>query len=316
MDNKVELFQSDDNQIEIQVSYNQESVWLNRQQMSVLFERDIKTIGKHINNVFAEGELEENRTVAKFATVQNEGGRFVERQLEYYNLDVTISVGYRVKSLRGTQFRIWATKVLKEKLLENVTQKNSAAELANVVKYIARITEGKALDNPETTGLLHVITDYSRALELLDKYDHQQLELNTVAEKSAMLSVEEVRQLVAEMNEQYGSGNLFGKEKDRSLESSVSSIFQTFEGRELYPTPEIKAANLLYFLTKNHSFVDGNKRIAAATFIYFLNKNNLLYREFGMKRIDNNTLVALTLLLAESNPDDREMLVKVIVNLL
>ena len=158
MDNKVELFQSTDNQIETQVSYYQESVWLNRQQMSVLFERDIKTIGKHINNVFAEGELEENRTVAKFATVQNEGGRFVERQLEYYNLDVTISVGYRVKSLRGTQFRIWATKVLKEKLLENVTQKNSAAELANVVKYIVRITEGKSLNNPETTGLLHVIT--------------------------------------------------------------------------------------------------------------------------------------------------------------
>lgn len=168
--------------------------------MSVLFERDIKTIGKHINNVFVEGELEPNRTVAKFATVQNEGGRFVERQLEYYNLDVIISVGYRVNSKRGTQFRIWATKVLKEKLLENVTQNNRATELVNVVKYIARITEGKALENAETVGLLHVITDYSRALELLDKYDHQQHELNAGIEKSASLSVEEVRQLVAEMN--------------------------------------------------------------------------------------------------------------------
>lgn len=315
MNTDIELYTTTEG-VSVEIRYEAETIWATQREMAELFQTTPQNITLHLKKVYQEAEIEMSSTCKEYLQVQIEGKRSIKRVQKFYNLDAILSVGYRVNSKRGTQFRIWATKVLKEKLLENVTQTNSSVELTNVVKYIARITEGKALGNEETVGLLQVITDYSRALELLDKYDHQKLELNTGNEPAATLTVEEVRKLVAEMNEQYGSGNLFGKEKDRSLESSVASIFQTFEGKELYPTPEIKAANLLYFLTKNHSFVDGNKRIAAATFIYYLNKNNLLYREYGMKRIDNNTLVALTLLLAESNPNDREMLVKVIVNLL
>jgi hypothetical protein len=253
-----------DTKVELEVGFEKETVWLNQKQMGLLFERDYKTISKHINNAFREGELQRNSVVAKFATTADDGKVY---QVEHYNLDVIISVGYRVKSVRGTQFRIWATKVLKEKLLESVTRRNSAQELVNVVKYIGRITEGKALQTEEAVGLLHVITDYSHALEILDQYDHQQLEMAVGDRKSEPLTADEIRQLASQMKEKFGAGDLFGIEKDKSLESSVAAIYQTFDGKELYPAPEIKAANLLYFLVKNHSFVDGNKRIAAATFI-------------------------------------------------
>jgi prophage maintenance system killer protein len=281
--------------------------------LSTLFFRDKSVISRHIKKIFLEGELIRDSVVAKNATTGADGKTY---QVEYYNLDAIISVGYRVNSLRGTQFRIWATRVLKEKLLESVNTKNAQMELAKVVKFIGRITEGKALEKEEAVGLLHVITDYNYALEILDKYDHQQLEVQTSFSKSEQITVEEVRQLVVSMKQKFGGSDLFGMEKDKSLESSVAAIYQTFDGVELYPSPEIKAANLLYFTTKNHSFVDGNKRIAAALFIYFLHKNKILFNDYGTKIIDNNTLVALTLMLAESNPNDKEMLVKVIVNLI
>jgi len=314
--NEIVKYAAPNNQIVIEVGVEMETVWLNQRQMSELFEKDTDTIGLHLKNIFAEGELAESSTTEFFSVVQSEGNRKVNRKIKYYNLDAIISVGYRVNSIRGTQFRIWATRVLKEKLLESVNSKNAQLELAKVVKFIGRITEGKALEKEEAVGLLNVITDYNYALEILDKYDHQQLEIPSAVGKSEQISIEEVRQLVISMKQKFGGSDLFGMEKDNSLESSVTTIYQTFDGIELYPSPQIKAANLLYFTTKNHSFVDGNKRIAAALFVYFLHKNKILFNDYGTKIIDNNTLVALTLMLAESNPNDKEMLVKVIVNLI
>lgn len=299
-----------DTKVELEVGLEQETVWLNQDQMVTLFQRDQSVISRHIRNVFSEGELDRKSNMQKMHITNS------DKPVMYFNLDVIISVGYRVKSIRGIQFRIWATKVLKEKLLESVNRRNSAEELVNVVRYIGRITEGKALEKEEAVGLLHVITDYSHALEILDQYDHQRIEVAIRDGESVRVTADEIRQLVKEMRQKFGAGDLFGIEKDQSLESSVAAIYQTFDGKELYPAPEIKAANLLYFLVKNHSFVDGNKRIAAATFIWFLHKNNILFDNYGIKVLDNNTLVALTLMLAESNPDDREMLVKVVVKLL
>ena len=295
------------------IRYDNDSLWLSLNQISILFERDKSAISRHIRNIFISKELERNSVFAKIATTANDGKTYM---VDYYNLDMIISVGYRVNSKRGTQFRIWATKVLKEKLLESVNMVNTEKELSRVVRFIARITEGKELGKDEAIGLLNVIAEYDYALDMLDKYDHQLLDYTPEDRKSYILKVSEVRQLVREMKLKFSSGNLFGREKDSSLESSVAAIYQTYEGRELYRTPEEKAANLLYFLTKNHSFVDGNKRIAAATFIYFLNKNQILFNRLGIKIIDNNTLVALTLMLAESDPNDRIMLVKLIAHLL
>ena len=305
-----------DTQVELEVGFEKESIWLNQRQMATLFGKDTDTIGLHLKKIYADEELDELSTTEYFSVVQTEGKRQVTRTIKFFNLDAIISVGYRVNSKRGTQFRIWATKVLKEKLLESVNRRNSAQELVNVVRYFGRITEGKALEKEEAVGLLHVITDYSHALEILDQYDHQRLEVAIRDEESVRVTAADIRQLVKEMRQRFGAGDLFGVEKDQSLESSVAAIYQTFDGKELYPAPAIKAANLLYFLVKNHSFVDGNKRIAAATFIWFLHKNKILTDNYGIKVLDNNTLVALTLMLAESNPDDREMLVKVVVKLL
>ncbi len=311
--NEIVKYIAPDNKIVIEVEFEKDTVWLTQQQMTLLFNQTKQNISLHINNIFREKELSQNSVVKESLITASDGKNYLTK---LFNLDVIISVGYRVKSLRGTQFRIWATRIIKEKLLESVNSKNAQSELAKVVKFIDRITEGKALEKDEAVGLLNVITDYNYALEILDKYDHQQLEIQTSIGKSEQITVEEVRQLVVSMKQKFGGSDLFGKEKDKSLESSVAAIYQTFDGVELYPSPEIKAANLLYFTTKNHSFVDGNKRIAAALFIYFLHKNNILINDYGTKIIDNNTLVALTLMLAESNPIDKEMLVKVIVNLL
>lgn len=295
------------------IRYDNDSLWLSLNQISLLFDRDKSAISRHIRNIFESHELEKNSVVAKIATTASDGKTYM---VDYYDLDLIISVGYRVNSKRGTQFRIWATKVLKEKLLESVNKVNADKELSKVVRFIARITAGNELEKDEAIGLLNVITEYDYALDVLDRYDHQELDFIHENKESILLTVEEVRGIVSEMKSKYSSGDLFGREKDNSLESSLAAIYQTYDGKELYRTPEEKAANLLYFLTKNHSFVDGNKRIAAATFICFLHKNQILFNNLGIKIIDNNTLVALTLMLAESNPDDRIMLVKVITHLL
>ena len=311
-------YQFMDNKESIDVYLNEETVWLSQKLMSDLFRKDTDTIGLHIRNIYKEEELDEVSTTEYFSVVQNEGNRQKRRNIRFYNLDVIISIGYRVKSKRGTQFRIWATKVLKERLLTNYRQnQHSDKELARVIKLIGDITEGKELARDEAVGLLNVITDYTYALDLLDDFDYRRLQINgTISEEEFKITYTKAVKVIKELKSKFGSSSLFGKEKDDSFKSSISNIYQTFNSKELYPSLEEKAAHLLYFLIKNHSFVDGNKRIGASIFLWFLKENNILYRSDRSKRIADNALVALTLLIAESNPKEKEIIVKVIVNLI
>ena len=306
MENEIVLFETEDKSITLPVQVNADTVWLNRNQLAELFGRDIKTIGKHIGNALKE-ELEPS-TVAKFATVQNEGGRSVTREIEYYNLDMIISVGYRVKSKRGVEFRRWANNVLKQYVLQGyaVNQKR-LNDLGSVVKLLKR-TEN-SLDAKQ---VLSVVERYSTALDLLDSYDHQTMTRPKGNEAIHVLTYEECKDVIATMR--FGNeSDLFGKEKDDSFKGSIGNIYQSFAGQEIYDSLEEKAANLLYLVTKNHSFLDGNKRIAAAMFLYFLDKNNALFDE-GKKLIDDHTLVALTIMTAESKPEEKEMMISVIMN--
>lgn len=323
--NGVEIYIGKDGRSQIEVKFDKETVWLNRHQLASLFNRDIKTIGKHINNVFEEGELKQKATVAKFATVQKEGKRTVEREIEHYNLDVIISVGYRVKSKQGTQFRQWATQRLKDYLVKGYAineqrLKASQQQLSDLKKSISlleNVVKQKQLTTDEAVGLLKVVTAYSHALDLLDKYDHQQLQIPSAKKKAVkkLTYAEAIRQIKVWRKLQ-NAGSLFGNEKDESFQSSLQTIYQTFGGKDLYPGLHEKAANLLYFVVKNHSFTDGNKRIAAGLFLYFLDKNKQLYAPNGSKIIADNTLVAITIMIAESNPDDKEMMIKLVVNLM
>ena len=304
--NELILFETEDRSVTLTVPVNQEMVWLSRNQMAELFDRDIKTIGKHINNALKE-ELD-NSTVAKFATVQNEGGREVERFIEYYNLDVIISVGYRVKSKRGVEFRKWANSVLRQYILRGyAVNNNRIAQLGEVIQIMKRTQN--SLDSKQ---VLSVIERYSTALDLLDAYDHQNMSRPKGNAATYVLTYEECMEIIASMR--FGDeSDIFGKEKDGSFEGSIGNIYQSFEGQDLYPTLEEKAAHLLYFVTKNHSFLDGNKRIAATVFLYFLDRNGVLFID-GEKTIDDHTLVALTIMIAESKPDEMEMMITVIMN--
>jgi len=304
--NELILFETEDRAVTLTVPVNQEMVWLSRNQMAELFDRDIKTIGKHINNALRE-ELD-NSTVAKFATVQNEGGREVERFIEYYNLDVIISVGYRVKSKRGVEFRKWANSVLRQYILRGyAVNNNRIAQLGEVIQIMKRTQN--SLDSKQ---VLSVIERYSTALDLLDAYDHQNMSRPKGNAATYVLTYEECMDIIASMR--FGDeSDIFGKEKDGSFEGSIGNIYQSFAGQDLYPTLEEKAAHLLYFVTKNHSFLDGNKRIAATIFLYFLDRNGVLFID-GEKTIDDHTLVALTIMIAESKPDEMEMMITVIMN--
>jgi prophage maintenance system killer protein len=323
MEHQIEIYKSVDNAIELQVSLDNDTVWLNRQQLAMLFDRDIKTIGKHINNVFFEGELSKKSVVANFATTAIDGKTY---QMEHYNLDVIISVGYRVKSKQGTQFRQWATQRLKdylvqgyainEKRLQEATDKFQ--DLKNAVKLAAKAGNTEALTSVEAKGILGVIEQYAYALETLDKYDHQKLTIDTSFEETEIqkLSYENAIEQIRIWRDFQKAGNLFGNEKDQSFKSSLETIYQTFDTADLYPTLEEKAANLLYFVVKNHSFSDGNKRIAAGLFIYFLSLNNKLLNDFGTKRIGDNALVAITIMIAESKSEEKDIMVKLVVNLI
>ncbi len=322
---EIKIFQADDGKTEINVQLDNDTVWLSLNQMVDLFERDKSVISRHISNIFKEKELSQDATVAKYATVQNEGGREVERAIEYFNLDVIISVGYRVKSARGTQFRIWANKVLKEYLIKGYTlnekrlsqQNEQLKELQESVKILGSVLNFKTLNTDESTGLLKIISDYAYALDILDQYDYQKLEIKDTSGKEIyQLTYEEAIIQIMIAKQVHGNSDLFGREKDNSFRSSVSTIYQTFGGEDLYPSIEEKAANLLYFVTKNHSFSDGNKRIAAFLFLYFLEKNHILFDAIGNKRIADNTLVALTLMIAVSKPEEKDTMIKVIVNLI
>jgi prophage maintenance system killer protein len=322
---EIEIYQSEDGITEVQVKFEKETVWLTQKQMAHLFDKDADTIGLHLRNVYKSGELEQEATTEEYSVVQQEGKRRVKRKLNLYNLDAIISVGYRVNSKRGIQFRKWATQKLKEYLIkgyaineQRLAQKNEQLkELQKTVRILDKALNYKTLSNPESIGLLKIITDYSYALDILDQYDYQNLEINNISEKELFhLTYEDAIKQIQIVKENYGNSDLFGHEKDDSFRSSIATIYQTFEGIELYPSVEEKAANLLYFITKNHSFTDGNKRIAAFLFLYSLEKNGILFNEFGNKRIADNTLVALTLMIAVSKPEEKETMIKVIVNLI
>lgn len=309
MDKKeIVLFTDGNVALEVPITPEQDTVWLNRNQMAELFERDVKTIGKHINNALKEELLDQTATVAFFAIVQKEGERSVMRQVAHYNLDVIISVGYRVKSKRGIAFRKWANKVLRDYIVKGyAVNDNRMNQLKEVVRIMKR-TEEKL----DAKQILSVIEKYSLALELLDAYDHQNMKRPEGGNTIYLLSYEECRKLIDSMS--YGeSSDVFGNEKDDSFKGSIGAIYQTFAGQEVYPSLEEKAANLLYFITKNHSFSDGNKRIAAAIFLYFMDRNQALFRD-GEKVIADHTLVALTIMIAESRPEEKETMISVIMN--
>lgn len=308
--NELVLFETKDKEIKLSVPLEQETVWLNRNQMADLFGRDVKTIGKHINNALKE-ELDDEVVVAKFATTTKHGavdGKTQTHMVEYYNLDMIISVGYRVKSRRGVEFRRWANNVLKQYILRGyAVNNNRITQLGEVIQVMKRTQD--ALDSGQ---VLSVIEKYSTALDLLDAYDHQNMERPKGNEAAYILTYEECKEIISSMR--FGNeSDIFGKEKDDSFKGSIGNIYQSFGGEDLYPTLEEKAAHLLYFITKNHSFHDGNKRIAATIFLYFLDRNGALFVD-GNKTIDDHTLVALTIMIAESKPDEMEMMITVIMN--
>jgi prophage maintenance system killer protein len=322
MENQIEIFKSIDDQIELQVNLTKETVWLSRHQISTLFDRDIKTIGKHISNVFREGELERISTVAKFATVQTEGKRMIEREIEFYNLDVIISVGYRVKSNRGTQFRQWATQRLKDYLVQGFAYNQKRLdELGRMVNLIEQTSKSDALQLREARGLLEILGNYAKSFVLLNKYDSRSLESVNLCENityeieydEAKNAIAEFKQLLIAKNE---ASELFGNEKDEGFRSSLQSIVQTFEGQYLYPSIELQAAHLLYFVIKNHSFNDGNKRIGAFLFVWFLEKNKHLFKSTGELKINDNGLTAIALLVAQSKPEEKEIIIQLIVALI
>ena len=323
------LYTASDNQTQIDVQFENETVWLNQKQIAELFAKDRTVITKHINNVFKEGELHETEVCANFAHTTQHGaikGKTQESTTKYYNLDVIISVGYRVKSKQGTQFRQWATQRLKdylvkgyalnEKRLKELNYKYS--DLQKAIKLASNAGNSESLSSNEARGILKVIEDYAYALETLDKYDHQKLTIETSSSQASIkkLTYEEAITQIILWREYQKAGNLFGNEKDQSFRSSLETIYQTFDDTDLYPSFEEKAANLLYFVVKNHSFSDGNKRIAAGLFVYFLDMNNQLLNESGNKRIGDNALVAITIMIAESKSEEKEMMIKLVVNLI
>lgn len=317
LNDKIVIYRTADGQTSIDVKLEDETVWLSANQMANLFDRDEKTIRKHINNVFSEGELEkENNT--HFLRVDG-----VKQPVAFYSLDVIISVGYRVKSQRGTQFRIWANKVLKEYLVKGyvvnkVLTEQRYTELKQLVTVLGRTVKAQeALTSEDALNLVEVVSDYTYALDTLDKYDYQQLAVEqTTNEVKFHATYEEAMQAIEELKEKFGGSQWFAHEKDDSFKSSIGQIYQTFGGQDLYPSVEEKAAMLLYLVTKNHSFSDGNKRIAATLFLWFMAGNGILYNPDGSKRIADNTLVALTLMIAESRTEEKDVMVKVVVNLI
>ena len=320
MEHQIEIYKSVDNSVELQVNLDKDTVWLTQEQLVLLFQRDQSVISRHIRNVFNENELDEKSNMQKMHIANS------DKPVSYYNLDVIISVGYRVKSKQGTQFRQWATQRLKdylvqgyalnEKRLKELNYKYS--DLQQAIKLAANAGNIESLTSTEAKGILGVIEQYAYALETLDKYDHQKLTIDSDTSKTEIqkLSYEDAIHQITIWRDYQKAGKLFGNEKDESFKSSLETIYQTFDGVDLYPSLEEKAANLLYFVVKNHSFSDGNKRIAAGLFIYFLSLNDKLLNELGTKRIGDNALVAITIMIAESKPEEKEIMIKLVVNLI
>ena len=326
MNDSIEIYRSQDGTVQLHVKLENETVWLTQSQMAELFGKDRTTINRHISNIFKEGELDENLVCAKNAQTKNYGRRsgFTQvKEITLYNLDVIISVGYRVKSVQGTRFRQWANSVLKQYLIKGYAINQQIKldrynELKDVVRLMGRaigLQENVSAD--EYGGLFNVIFDYVYALDTLDHYDYQSLAIQkTTKEEAFRATLDNAMEAINALREKFGGSQWFGNEKDESFKSSIGQIYQTFGGEELYPSVEEKAAMLLYLVVKNHSFSDGNKRIAAMIFLWFLNNNHVLYAKDGHKRIADNTLVALTLMIAESRTEEKDVMVKVVVNLI
>ncbi len=321
--NQIVIYQSADGQTTIDVKMEQETVWLTQAQMAELFQTDRTSILRHIKNIYKTGELAETATCAIFAQVRQEGKRTITRPIPYYNLDMIISVGYRVNSIYGTQFRIWANRVLKEYLVQGYAVNNRLTaqkyeELSQLVHILGRtIQTQNELDQPQANELIQVVSDYTYALDTLDRYDYQQLAVEkTTTTERFHATYENAMEAIQALKDKFGGSQWFANEKDESFRSSIGQIYQTFDGQDLYPSIEEKAAVLLYLVTKNHSFSDGNKRIAATLFLWFMQKNGILYNANGTKRISNGTLVALTLMIAESRTEEKDVMIKVVVNLI
>lgn len=321
MNNSIEIYRSQDGSVQLNVKLENETVWLTQSHMAELFGRDRTVIARHINNCYKEGELDKNITCAKFAHMGKDQDQMYETAM--YNLDVIISVGYRVKSVQGTRFRQWANSVLKQYLIKGYVINQQIKldrynELKDVVRLMARaIGMQEKVTNDEYGGLFNVISDYVYALDTLDHYDYQSLSIQqTTKEEPFRATYDNAMEAINALKDKFGGSQWFANEKDDSFKSSIGQIYQTFGGEELYPSVEEKAAMLLYLVVKNHSFSDGNKRIAAMLFLWFLNNNHVLYAEDGHKRIADNTLVALTLMIAESRTEEKDVMVKVVVNLI
>ena len=315
--NQIIIYQTADNQTQIDVRLENETVWLTTQQMAMLFDREESNIRRHVINVFKEGELKKENNV-HFLHVNG-----VKKPVPFYNLDVIISVGYRVKSQRGVQFRQWANRVLKQYLIKGYAinerlRHEQISELRQLVQVVSRTLQHREQENTiETQDLLDVVVDYTYALDTLDNYDYERLTIDqTTKNASFHATYENAMEQIQRLRDKFGASVLFGNEKDDSFKSSIGQIYQTFGGEELYPSVEEKAAMLLYLVTKNHSFSDGNKRIAATLFLWFLNNNKILYNSDGSKRIADSTLVALTLMIAESKTEEKDVMLKVVVNLI
>lgn len=321
---EIAIYQTPEGKTEIAVKLERETLWLHQYQLADLFETDRTSILKHIKNIHETGELSEEATCAKFAHVQMEGSRSVTRRILHYNLDMILSVGYRVSSKRGTQFRIWANNVLREYLTKGyaLNEKRLAEreeELQTLkagIQLLERSVTNQAQRLDQAKAFVNVIADFSSGLGILDDYDSGRLDSKGLTEKeAAFITYEECKGIIGQIKDEFHSP-LFGREKDDTFRSSIGQIYQAFGGRELYPSVEEKAAMLLYLIVKNHSFVDGNKRIAAAIFLYFLNANGMLYRQDKITLIDGNTLAAITLMIAESNPGEMETVKRIVVSIL
>jgi prophage maintenance system killer protein len=321
---EIVIYQREDGKSEISVTLHRESLWLSLNQIAELFGRDKSVISRHLRNVFQSGELSREATVAFFATVQSEGKRSVERQVEYFNLDIILSVGYRVNSKQGTQFRIWANNILREYLTKGyvLNEKRLAGReeelrvLKAGIQLLERSVTNQARQLDQAQEFIRIISDFSKGLAILDDYDNGTLDpRGLTAKAAAFITYEECKGIIGQIKDEFRSP-LFGREKDDTFRSSIGQIYQAFGGRELYPSVEEKAAMLLYLIVKNHSFIDGNKRIAAAIFLYFLNANGILYRHDKTTLIDGNTLAAITLMIAESDRGEMETIERIVVSIL
>ena len=321
-DSNIAIYQTPDGETIIDVRLEGDTVWLSRMQIAQLLHTQPQNVSLHIGNIYREKELDEASTRKDFFLVQNEGNRKVSRLTKFYNLDVIISVGYRVKSQRGTQFRIWANKILKDYIIRGYAINHNAKveqldELKQTIAIMRNVLAHKSITQDEAVGLLRVISDYSYGLDTLDRYDYQTLDITKTTKSEVFRATyENAIDALAILKDKFGGSDLFAHEKDDSFKSTMGVIYQTFDGQELYPSIEEKAANLLYLTVKNHSFSDGNKRIAAFLFLWFMEKNGILYREDGSRLLDNNTLVALTLMIAQSKVEEKDIMTKVVVNLI